>query len=173
MKTQTMNPEIIQGNRLFYNELFRALGKESGLLGELLKNYELQREALIKNDLQSFVKNLEEQQILVWEADASEKTRKALLESRFPERSIDDLTLTDILESAPDDIKHALREQQNRMKDLIRKVNLYRDTNRRLIQKSLEMLNYRIKLLTQWGERFYNQKGDSENEVPKLVNKQV
>ncbi|GBD94233.1 flgN protein [bacterium BMS3Abin05] len=173
MKTQTINPEISQGNRLFYNELFRALEKESGLLGELLKNYELQREALIKNDLQGFVKNLEEQQILVWEADASEKTRKALLENRFPERAIEDLTLTDILESAPDDIKRALREQQNRMKDLIRKVNLYRDTNRRLIQKSLEMLNYRIKLLTQWGERFYNQNGDSENEVPKLVNKQV
>ncbi len=173
MKTESKHIETAEKNELFYRDLLQILRKENSLLKELLGNYEIQREALIKNDLQAFVKNLEEQQILVWEADSTEKKRKELLENQFPQQKVDEMVLTELLKNVPDDFRLDLQEQRESIKTLIAKVNLYRETNRRLIQKSLEMLNYRIRLLTQWGERFYTQNGSQENSMPKLVNKRV
>lgn len=173
METNLSKIHSAEQNEIFYQELQQILQKENSLLKELLDNYEIQREALIKNDLQGFVKNLEEQQILVWEADSTEKKRRALLSKYFPDRETDDLVLTEILQDAPDYLKKDLQEQRESIKTLISKVSLYRETNRRLIQKSLEMLNYRIRLLTQWGERFYTQNGSQENSMPKLVNKKA
>ncbi len=172
MKTESSH---IRGKQdaLFYQELLQILRKENSLLEELLDNYEIQREALIKNDLPVFVKNLEEQQILVWEADSAEKKRKELLMKQFPECEVDELVLTELLKGAPDDLRDDLQQKRESIRLLISKVNLYRETNRRLIQKSLEMLNYRIRLLTQWGERFYTQNGNQENSLPKLLNKKV
>ena len=156
-----------------FEEFLDCLREETDVLENLLKNFELQREALIKNDLQGFVKNLEEQQILVWEADNREKKRKQLIAKIPPERSTDEISFTEILAIAPAGLKPALEEERNLMRDLVSKINLYRDTNRRLINKSLEILNYRIKLLTQWSERFYNQNGETEKHLPKLIDKQV
>lgn len=173
MKTESKHIDATEQNELFYKDLLQILRKENSLLKKLLGNYEIQREALIKNDLQAFVKNLEEQQILMWEADSTEKKRKELLENQFPEQKVDELVLTELLKDAPEDFGRDLREQRESIKMLIKKVNLYRETNRRLIQKSLEMLNYRIRLMTQWGERFYTQNGSQENLMPKLVNKKV
>lgn len=173
MKTESKHIDATEQNELFYTDLLQILRKENSLLKKLLGNYEIQREALIKNDLQAFVKNLEEQQILMWEADSTEKKRKELLENQFPEQKVDELVLTELLKDAPEDFRRDLREQRESIKMLIKKVNLYRETNRRLIQKSLEMLNYRIRLMTQWGERFYTQNGSQENSMPKLVNKKV
>jgi len=173
MKMKTTPIRTAERDALFYRELLQILRKENSLLKELLNNYEVQREALIKNDLQVFVKNLEEQQILVWEADSTEKKRKELLTRHFPEHEVDELVLTELLYNAPEDLQEDLQQQRESIRLLISKVNLYRETNRRLIQKSLEMLNYRIRLLTQWSERFYTQDGNHENTMPKLVNKKA
>ncbi|NOY77244.1 MAG: flagellar protein FlgN [Calditrichaeota bacterium] len=173
MKTKTTPIRSGDRDTLFYRELLHILRKENALLKELLNNYEIQREALIKNDLQVFIKNLEEQQILVWEADSTEKKRKDLLIRHFPEREADEMVLTELLHDAPGELQEDLQQQRESIRLLISKVNLYRETNRRLIQKSLEMLNYRIRLLTQWSERFYTQDGNHENSLPKLVNKKA
>ncbi len=156
-----------------FEEFLDCLREETSVLEDLLKNFELQREALIKNDLQGFVKNLEEQQILVWEADKREKKRKNFVERIFPDRNPEDISFADILALAPEGLKPALEDERELMRNLVNKINLYRDTNRRLIHKSLEILNYRIKLLTQWSERFYNQNGKTEKQLPKLIDKQV
>ncbi len=167
-KRKSKGPEALP-----FEAFLECLREETDVLENLLKNFELQREALIKNDLQGFVKNLEEQQILVWETDNREKLRKELIAKIYPEQPPDEVSFNEILAAAPASLKPALEEERRLMRNLVNKINLYRDTNRRLINKSLEILNYRIKLLTQWSERFYNQNGETEKQVPKLIDRQV
>ncbi len=173
MTTIAEKKEIRSRDPQIFEAFLDCLRRESDVLENLLKSFELQREALIKNNLQEFVRNLEEQQILVWEADKRERERKAFIEKMYPDRPTEEISFTEILAVAPAGLKPALEEERRHMRNLVNKINLYRDTNKRLINKSLEILNYRIRLLTQWSEHFYNQNAETEKQIPKLIDKQV
>ena len=53
----------------FYEELILTLQEEITLLERLNQNLKQQRTSLLTHDLSAFLKVLEEQQILIWEAN--------------------------------------------------------------------------------------------------------
>lgn len=155
----------------FYKELTVTLQEEITLLESLKQNLKQQRTSLLSHDLSAFVKVLEEQQILIWEAKAKGESRDSVLKTYLNDPT--KLHLSQLISEAPEKFKSTLVTLKADFNSFVQEINQYRDSNRALIEKSLKFLDAHLSKLQRLYSCVYEKNGEVARPNDSTLNKQV
>lgn len=134
----------------FIVNLMKVLENEVGIYTDLLHIVEKTQQALTKNNLEELNKMLDSQQLLIVKAAKLEEIRRQQQEqvAKFLAMPLEELTLSKIIEKAPEAYRQGLADLQQTLLDLVDKINSTNRHNEELIKDSLKYIDYTMELIT-------------------------
>ncbi len=155
----------------FFQRLLNTLQEQNSALLRLKANLQAQYELLLSGRMKNFLPLLEEQQALLWEVEGCEEVRKHLVAEQGPGQA--DLTLNELTALAPAGVAEDLRRLQKELQDRVFDIQQFRERNRHLIQKSLELIHREIAAIEQLVRIGYDESGKAEQPKASTINRRI
>jgi flagellar biosynthesis/type III secretory pathway chaperone len=148
------------------NNLIKALEEEVSLYADLFTLVDKTQQALVNHNLEELAKMLDSQQLLILQAAKLEEKRRQAQDGAvlFLKLSPEELTLTILIEKAPEAFRGKLGELQQSLLYQVDKINQVNRHNEELIKDSLKYIDYTMNLITDGGDeaKTYDQKLGAE-----------
>lgn len=138
-----------------YHNLAKILNEEVEHYKNMLTLVEKTQQSLIDNDIEQLNKLLSHQQILIVESGKLEEKRAEEMAglANAMDLPVKDITLSKIIEAAPEQKKKTFELLQASLTDTVEKIKSLNNQNEELIKDSLNYINNTMKLFTETEEK--------------------
>lgn len=149
-------------------QLKDTLIRENEMYSDILKLAEEKTEVIIKGDIKTLEEIIKKEQQFITSMNTFEKIRRSVLTNIADELEIEkDFSISELLLFLEEDIGNDIDEIRYKLLETINALKEINKSNEKLINQSLEYINFNLEMLTNLSEdgNKYNNKASESKEV--------